>query len=55
MIQAEASLARQCAQAAADNDRSTLRLSNLQAASRNDLAAATVLFIVWAGTALLFG
>jgi hypothetical protein len=51
----ESSLARQCAQAAADNDRSTLRLSNLQAASRNDLVAATALFIVWAATALLAG
>lgn len=44
----EACLARQCAQAAADNDRSTQRLSNLQAASRNDLVAATALFITWA-------
>jgi len=49
----EASLARQCAQAAADNDRSTLRLSNLQAASRNDLVAATLLFVAWAISALL--
>lgn len=48
----EARLARECAQAAADNDRSTLRLSNLQAASRNDLVAATVLFVAWAVSAL---
>jgi hypothetical protein len=41
------------AEAAAENDRSTQRLSNLQAASRNDLVAAPVLFIAWAGTLLL--
>lgn len=51
----EASLARQYAQAAADNDRSTLRLSNLQAASRNDLVAATALFVAWAISALVCG
>jgi hypothetical protein len=48
----EVTIARECAQAAADNDRSTLRLSNLQAASRNDLVAATALFVVWAISAL---
>jgi hypothetical protein len=50
----EARLARECAQAAADNDRSTLRLSNLQAASRNDLVAATVLFVAWTASALAY-
>lgn len=49
----EATVARLCAQAAAENDRSTLRLGNLQAASRNDLIAATALFVAWAITALL--
>jgi hypothetical protein len=49
----EASLAKVCSEAAADIDRSVLRLSNLQAASRNDLIAATVLFLVWAGTTLV--
>lgn len=44
----EARLGECCAQAAADNDLSTLRLSNLQAASRNDLVIAAVLFVVWA-------
>jgi hypothetical protein len=43
----EASLARACSEAAADIDFSVIRLSNLQAASRNDLAAATVLLLVW--------
>jgi hypothetical protein len=41
-------LANQKAQAAADNDRSTQRLSNLQAASRNDVRNAIILFGVWA-------
>jgi hypothetical protein len=50
----ERALAQQCAQAAADNDLATLRLSNLQVASRNALAVATVAFVVWA-IALLFG
>lgn len=49
----EANLGRQCAQAAADNDRSALRLSNLQAASRNDFVAAAVLFVAWAVSTLL--
>jgi hypothetical protein len=49
----EATLAKVCSQAAADNDRSTLRLSNLQAASRNDLTVATVLFLAWAIAALI--
>ena len=49
----EASLAKVCSEAAANNDRSVLRLSNLQAASRNDLVAATLLFLVWAVTALM--
>jgi hypothetical protein len=49
----EASLARACSEAAADIDHSVLRLSNLQAASRNDLAAATILFLVWVGSILV--
>jgi hypothetical protein len=49
----EASLARACSEAAADIDHSVIRLSNLQAASRNDLAAATVLFLVWVASALV--
>lgn len=48
----EASLARACSEAAADIDLSVIRLSNLQAASRNDLAAATVLLLAWVVTAL---
>jgi len=51
--QPEASVTRQAAQAAADNDRSTLRLGNLQAASRNDLFAATTLFVTWTIIALI--
>jgi hypothetical protein len=42
-----------CAQAAADNDLSTQRLSNLQAASRNDLVIAAALFVLWAAITLL--
>lgn len=49
----EASLARACSEAAADIDRNVLRLSNLQAASRNDLVMATFLFLAWSATALL--
>lgn len=41
------------AEAAAANDHETLRLSNLQAASRNDLAVATVLFAVWGFLAIV--
>ncbi len=48
----EASLARACSEAAADIDFSVIRLSNLQAASRNDLAAATVLLLAWIATVL---
>jgi hypothetical protein len=43
------------AQAAADNDRTTLRLSNLLAASRNDVAYAVLLLIAWSIVALLGG
>jgi hypothetical protein len=43
----EQTLGRLYAEAAAANDHEVLRLSNLQAASRNDLAVATVLFAVW--------
>lgn len=43
----EALLGERYAEAAAANDHETLRLSNLQAASRNDLVIATVLFGVW--------
>lgn len=49
----ETRLAECCAQAAADNDLSTLRLSNLQAASRNDLVIAAALFLLWAVIASL--
>jgi hypothetical protein len=49
----QSAVARQYAQAAADNDRSTLRLSNLQAASRSDLTLATLLFAMWMLVALL--
>lgn len=49
----EASLARACSEASAQIDRSVLRLSNLQAASRNDLVMATLLFLVWATWALI--
>jgi hypothetical protein len=48
----ERHLARQSAQAAADNDRATLRLGNLLAASRNDVRIAVVLFTVWGVLAL---
>jgi hypothetical protein len=43
----EETLGRLYTEAAAANDHETLRLSNLQAASRNDLAVATVMFAVW--------
>lgn len=46
-IDGEETLGRLYAEAAAANDHETLRLSNLQAASRNDLAVATVMFVVW--------
>jgi hypothetical protein len=48
----EARVAECCAQAAADNDLTTQRLSNLQAASRNDLVIAASLFAVWAVIAI---
>ena len=48
----ERRLARQSAQAAADNDRATLRLGNLLAASRNDVRVAVLLFTVWGLLAL---
>lgn len=48
----EASLARACSEAAAAIDRSVIRLGNLQAASRNDLAAAMVLLLAWIATVL---
>lgn len=48
----EARLAECCAQAAAENDLTTQRLSNLQAASRNDLVIAASLFAVWAVVAI---
>ena len=41
-------LACEKARAAGDNDRSTQRLSNLQAASRNDARNAVFLFALWA-------
>ncbi len=47
-------LARQSAQAASDNDRATVRLGNLLAASRNDVRVAVVLFTAW-GSLALFG
>lgn len=40
-------LATEKARAAADNDRSVQRLSNLQAASRNDARNATLLLALW--------
>jgi hypothetical protein len=43
----EEALGRLYAEAADANDHETLRLSNPQAASRNDLAVATVLFAAW--------
>jgi hypothetical protein len=49
----EASVARACSEAATDIDRSVIRLSNLQAASRNDLAAATVLLLVWVASTFI--
>lgn len=45
-------LARRKARAAAVNDLATLRLSNLQAAARNDVRNAILLFIVWGLIAL---
>jgi hypothetical protein len=47
-------LARQSAQAASDNDRATVRLGNLLAASRNDVRVAVLLFAIW-GCLALFG
>jgi hypothetical protein len=46
-------LARWKARAATVNDLTTLRLSNLQAASRNDARNAIILFAVWAIVALV--
>ncbi len=46
--QPAAYLANEKAQAAANNDRANQRLSNLQAASRNDVRNAVLLFVVWA-------
>ncbi len=53
--EAEEELAHAYAQASADNDRSTQRLSNLLAASRNDVALAAIGFIMWVCVAVAEG
>lgn len=50
---APAKLGKVKAEAASVNARQTLRLANLQSASRNDLVNAFALFIVWGVLALL--